>query len=93
MKKHVTYICKVLNSFILEFSSFVDNFVIFFQVVLDTIHIFVRTATFTPLIIYQPHQAVVAFSVAQVRETSIAATSLITLLRRIVAMLGMAFSV
>ncbi|XP_021922938.1 protein RFT1 homolog isoform X2 [Zootermopsis nevadensis] len=37
-----------------------------FKVVLDTIHIFVRTATFTPLIIYQPHQAVVAFSVAQV---------------------------
>ncbi|XP_023711319.1 protein RFT1 homolog isoform X2 [Cryptotermes secundus] len=37
-----------------------------FKVVLDTIHILVRTATFTPLIIYRPHQAVVAFSVAQV---------------------------
>lgn len=37
-----------------------------FKVVLDTIHIFVRTATFTPFIIYRPHQAVVAFSVAQI---------------------------
>lgn len=37
-----------------------------FKVVLDTIHVFVRTATFTPLIIYRPHQAVVAFAIAQV---------------------------
>jgi len=42
-----------------------------FQVVLDTIHVFVRTATFTPLIIYRPHQAVVAFSIAQVRKHEI----------------------
>jgi len=40
-------------------------------VVLDTIHVFVRTATFTPLIIYRPHQAVVAFSIAQVRKHEI----------------------
>lgn len=37
-----------------------------FKVVVDTIRVFVRTATFTPLIIYRPHQAVVAFSIAQV---------------------------
>lgn len=37
-----------------------------FRVVLDTIYIFVRTAIFTPLIIYRPHQALVAFSFAQV---------------------------
>ncbi|XP_069693388.1 man(5)GlcNAc(2)-PP-dolichol translocation protein RFT1-like [Periplaneta americana] len=37
-----------------------------FKVVIDTIHILVRTATFTPIIVYSPRLAVLAFSIAQV---------------------------
>ncbi|PSN57118.1 hypothetical protein C0J52_01317 [Blattella germanica] len=37
-----------------------------FKVVMDTIHIFVRTFIFTPLIFFWPKKAVVAFSLAQV---------------------------
>ncbi|XP_067011632.2 man(5)GlcNAc(2)-PP-dolichol translocation protein RFT1 [Anabrus simplex] len=36
------------------------------KVVMDTIYILVRTFTFVPLILYQPNEAVVAFSVAQI---------------------------
>lgn len=39
---------------------------VLFQVVLDTIHVTVRTIIFVVIIIYEPQQAIYAFSLAQI---------------------------